>query len=195
MNLSRLNKPFWDPVKIERKKNRLLSRGGGGIYTHPAIRTHDEPPNKKKHASHYVCEPYMVLITMRGTIGVAFLLAIFFLTRGGGGGVLKGTDKTTQCRFRNSHGKIPVAIPQFPRWKTKQNKKHRHSTRRGLVFLMMVLPLFNPHLATLLWLIHRDSRHPRESPPNDALFFNTKNNISRSLCNQGRSHGSSRRRP
>ena len=56
--------------------------------------------------------------------------------------------------------KIPVAIPRFlhgeKRW------KHRHSIRRGLVFLKVLLPSFIPHLVILLWLIHRHSRNRRE---------------------------------
>ena len=42
----------------------------------------------------------------------------------------------------NSRGKIPVAIPRFL---LRKKKKHRHSIRRGLVFLMVLLPLFIPH--------------------------------------------------
>ena len=41
----------------------------------------------------------------------------------------------------NSRGKIPVAIPRF----VLGIKKDRHSIRRGLAFLMVLLPLFIPH--------------------------------------------------
>ena len=60
----------------------------------------------------------------------------------------------------NSRGNISVAIPRFLLRKKKQ--KHCHSIRRGLIFLMVRLPLVYSSLVTLLWLIHRDSRHVRE---------------------------------
>ena len=60
---------------------------------------------------------------------------------------------------KNSRGKIPVAIPRFLLGKNSpvkfpwpyrgsnfvNKKKHRHSIRRGLVFRMVLLPLFIPH--------------------------------------------------
>ena len=59
-----------------------------------------------------------------------------------------------------SRGKISVAIPRF--LLRKKKTKHCHSIRRGLIFLMVRLPLVYSSLVTLLWLIHRDSRHVRE---------------------------------
>ena len=50
--------------------------------------------------------------------------------------------------FPREVGKIPVAIPRFL-LRTKK-KKHRHSIRRGLVSLMVLLPLFIFSLITLL---------------------------------------------
>ena len=41
----------------------------------------------------------------------------------------------------NSRGKIPVAISLF----LLRKKRNRHSICRGLVFLMVLLPLFIPH--------------------------------------------------
>ena len=46
----------------------------------------------------------------------------------------------------NSRGKIPVVIPRFLlRKKTNKHRHSIHSTHRGLVFLMVPLPLFIPH--------------------------------------------------
>ena len=47
------------------------------------------------------------------------------------------------CSKATSRGKIPLAIPWF--LFSKKKKKHRHSIRRGLVCLMVHLPLFIPH--------------------------------------------------
>ena len=44
-----------------------------------------------------------------------------------------------------SSGKIPVVIPRFLCTRKNKNKKHRHSNRRDLVFLMVLSPLFIPH--------------------------------------------------
>ena len=60
-----------------------------------------------------------------------------------------------------SRGKIPVAKPRFLLHKNK-NKKHRHSIRRGLVFSYGACAIVYSSLASLLWLIHRDSRNLRE---------------------------------
>ena len=73
-------------------------------------------------------------------------MKVFFFVQGRNRGMATGILPREFYHFvskANFRGKITVAIPRFL-WSFIHESKHRHSIRRGLVFLMVLLPLFIP---------------------------------------------------